>query len=228
MEREEGVVGEEAVAARSCHEVAAEGGVEAVTAVQHRWRPVHQLVHVAAHAVQRQVVCHLGTGLPLSALWNTRSTSMLGPPNRRKSMLCITDASSSVASTVRHGTWYWAQFVVMAFQEQLRAPPRFLEGVDALVMRKLEMYEDHLEDKDEGIGVGVLVLLAVHELIQRRHGGRPLQQHWLHPMRKAEMRSIRRDGLVLWILVQNLCRSHATIFITKQKCKDRKKHLPDP
>jgi hypothetical protein len=107
----------------------------------------------------------------------------------------------------------------MAFQEQLRATQRVLEGVDALVMRKLEMYEDHLEDKDEGIGVGVLVLLAVHELVQRRHGGRPLQQHRLHPMRKAEMRSIRRDGLVLWILVQNLCRSHATIFITNRRAR---------
>ena len=75
VQREEGVVGEEAVAAGRCHEVAAEGCEEAVGAAQHRGRPVHQLIHIAAHAVERQVVCHLHACAQHSAPKNLRHYS---------------------------------------------------------------------------------------------------------------------------------------------------------
>ena len=57
MQREEGKVGEEGVAARRRDQDVAERlGVLRELSGQHRRRPVHHLLHVAAHAVQRQVV----------------------------------------------------------------------------------------------------------------------------------------------------------------------------
>ena len=61
VEAEEGLVGEEAVAARRGDHVAAQRRGGRAAAAQHCGRPVHDLLHVAAHAVQRQIVCHLRT-----------------------------------------------------------------------------------------------------------------------------------------------------------------------
>lgn len=59
VQREKGVVGEEAVTAGGGHKVALERDIELAAALQHCGGSVHQLVHVAAHAIQWQVVCHL-------------------------------------------------------------------------------------------------------------------------------------------------------------------------
>ena len=68
VHRKEGVVGEEAVAAGSGHDVALERGIEFAAALQHCGGSVHQLVHVAAHAIQWQIVRHLRAKPSTSAL----------------------------------------------------------------------------------------------------------------------------------------------------------------
>ncbi len=60
VQAEEWIVSQEAIAARRGHQVACEGHVAVwVLSLQQRGRPVHHLIHVAAHTVQRQIVCHL-------------------------------------------------------------------------------------------------------------------------------------------------------------------------
>jgi len=60
VQAEEGVVGEHAVAARGGHQVAGEGGGRCVVdAAQNGGGPMYQLLHVAAHPIQRQVIRHL-------------------------------------------------------------------------------------------------------------------------------------------------------------------------
>ena len=60
VQAEERVVSKEAVAARGCNHVACERHVTVwVLCFEQGGRPVHHFIHVAAHTIQRQVVCHL-------------------------------------------------------------------------------------------------------------------------------------------------------------------------
>ena len=63
MKREKGVVREEAVAAGGGDEVSRQRRIVIwEDIVQQRRRPVHHLLHVAADAVQRQIISHLHRG----------------------------------------------------------------------------------------------------------------------------------------------------------------------
>ena len=60
VQAEERVVSQEAIAAGRSHQVACEGHVAVwVPGLEQRGWPMHHLIHVAAHTVQRQIVCHL-------------------------------------------------------------------------------------------------------------------------------------------------------------------------
>ena len=62
VQAEEGVACGEAVAARSRHHVARQGLVAlGVLSLQQGGGAVHHLIHITAHAIQGQVVCHLRT-----------------------------------------------------------------------------------------------------------------------------------------------------------------------
>ena len=71
--------------------------------------------------------------------------------------------------------------------------------------------EARLEHKDERGAVGVLVVLAVHELVEGGHGWRTLQQGGLDAVREAEVGCVGRDGFALGVLVQHLS-MHSALF----------------
>ena len=82
VQAEEGLVGEEAVAARRGYHVAAQRRRGRAAAAQHRGRPVHDLLHVAAHAVQRQIVCHLHPIRIEDLLFSCTAPSALHGPHK--------------------------------------------------------------------------------------------------------------------------------------------------
>ncbi len=78
VQAEERVVSEEAIAAGRGHQVACEGHIAVwVFGLQQRGWPMHHLIHVAAHTVQRQIVCHLHKGVTHSRRTSSHHTLQL-------------------------------------------------------------------------------------------------------------------------------------------------------
>jgi len=96
VQAEEWIVSQKAVAAGRSHQVACEGHVAVwVLGLQQRGWPMHHLIHVAAHTVQRQIICHLHMD-------NTVLTQIF------HTAVCICQG--------RH-SWWWNQTCEIALEE---------------------------------------------------------------------------------------------------------------